>query len=72
MTDDEIMLLWHQECKIERGTLDLIKAFARLVSARQREIDAEICIDLMARTGYSDFHFDAGDQCASAIRSQGK
>jgi hypothetical protein len=48
-----------------------IIAFARLIQQAQREEDAVICIDLMARVGFSDFHFDAGDQCAATIRKGG-
>ena len=51
-------------------TAELI-TFARLIAEKQREEDAVICIDLMARVGFSDFHFDAGDQCAAAIRNSG-
>ena len=50
---------------------EMLITFARLIAEKQREEDAVICIDLMARVGFSDFHFDAGDQCAAAIRNSG-
>ena len=42
MTNEEIMLSWNQECKVERPTHELIIAFARLIAEKQKEIDAEI------------------------------
>jgi hypothetical protein len=78
MNDDQII---EMACQVEHIAVapdtyfmwdesDII-AFARLIAEKQREEDARICIDLMARVGFSDFHFEAGDQCAAAIRNSG-
>jgi hypothetical protein len=70
MTNEEIMLAWNQECKIERGTTDLIIAFARLIAERQREEDARICENLPWKFR-TEFCPPVKDECAAAIRKGG-
>jgi hypothetical protein len=68
LTNEEIMLAWNQECKIERGTTDLIIAFARLIAAAQREEDAGICMSLCSVIE-EPHEFE---RCAAAIRKGGE
>ena len=42
--------------------------FAQMISAKQKEIDAGICINEGARVGQCDAHFQMADHLAEAIR----
>jgi hypothetical protein len=55
LTNEEIILAWNQECKIERGTTDLIIAFARLIEAKVQE-DLRGSIEDSKRLDWLDEH----------------
>ena len=75
LTNEDIMLAWNQECKIERDTTGLIIAFARLIAEKQKEIDAEIVID--HGTTWNEWNpkelvvLTDWAKCAAAIRKGG-
>jgi hypothetical protein len=67
MTDEEIIEMAKQagrnlDRRSDDDLLTFTLTFARLIAARQREIDAGICDDRVLYTGLD---------CAAAIRGQG-
>lgn len=66
MTDEEIMFVLKQADQHNTMIVDRtwLITFARLIAAKQREVDAVLC-DLLWLKKNAD-----GEECAEAIRSQ--